>query len=126
MPHRFRLAAALALIYVCALAVPFAHQSTPKAPPDVRARAAANEISDPAARLAALNKFRTDYPKSGLLADVDRDILNLLLRSLPDRTAEIGATIDRMKARVKPTAPVQDRFQASLSPALTLIGAKVM
>ena len=122
------LAAAIVLILggVLAPMSPLAQQAAKPVPPEQRALDAAGKIDDPVARLAALNKIRSDYPKAKLLDSVDSEIFYLLVRRLPERTKEIGEAIDRMKARVTPDQSTQLRLRASMDPAAALIGAHIM
>jgi thiol-disulfide isomerase/thioredoxin len=60
-------------------------------PADQRAYKAASDVADPAQRLAALRKFVTDYPDSGRVMRAQEQILDLLLKHSPERTAEIDA-----------------------------------
>ena len=60
-------------------------------PADQRAFKAARSTMDPAQRLAALQEFVKDYPKSTRAGTAQSEILKVLIRDFPQRSDEIDA-----------------------------------
>ena len=58
-------------------------------PPDVKAYQDANSKSDPADKIAALEKFKKDFPDSPSVASANTSILSTLASKMPDQTARI-------------------------------------
>ena len=90
---RFRI---LLPVFLFALAVPAVHtqssqpeKTAPDLPPDVKAFQDAGKIADPAEKIAALEKFKKDFPNSNMLAGADRGILSTLAEKMPDQTARM-------------------------------------
>jgi thiol-disulfide isomerase/thioredoxin len=82
--------------FLFALAIPAAHAQSNEAdkpaqetPPDVKAYQDANKITDPAEKIAALEKFKKDFPNSPSAAGADMSILSTLAAKMPDQTARI-------------------------------------
>ena len=129
LPRFHRLSRVIAVLVISALTLPLLAQQAAKPaakPADEKALDAIYLLEDPAARLAAFNKFRKDFPKSDLLIDVDRQSFTLLVRQFSGRTTEIGQAIDRLKSHVKPDTSFSDRFAASMNPARELIANGIM
>jgi len=85
-------------LLACSLLFPSAHlqaqtvESAPvkkQLPADVRAYKAANAITDPEKRLAAMRSFIKDYPKSDRVSRAQGFILKILLESFPEQTTDI-------------------------------------
>jgi len=68
--------------------------AAPVRPADQQAYSAATAIKDPEQRLAALRKFKIDFPTSGGQSSADNAILDTLIGSFPDRKDEIAKAID--------------------------------
>jgi len=60
-------------------------------PADQRAFHAAQAVTDPEKRLAALRQFIQQFPKSTRVDRAQSEILDVLLKNFPDRAAEIDA-----------------------------------
>jgi hypothetical protein len=58
-------------------------------PPDRKALSDATRISDPVARIAALEKWKATFPDSSLLDDADETIFSTLVKRLPEQRARI-------------------------------------
>jgi thiol-disulfide isomerase/thioredoxin len=58
-------------------------------PPDTKAYLAANHINDPAEKIAALEKFKKDFPDSPMLTSANLGILSVLASSMFSQTARI-------------------------------------
>jgi hypothetical protein len=88
-----------------------------QAPPGAsEALTAAYATRDPAARLAALEKIRADYPGAPFLGGVDYHLLSTLL-TWPDRLDAITAVVDRILARIPANASPDERLSWLLAPA---------
>jgi tetratricopeptide (TPR) repeat protein len=61
---------------------------------DHQAFNAARKLTDPAQRLEADRQFLKDYPTSSLIESTHFDILQVLIKAFPDRTAEIDEQAD--------------------------------
>jgi hypothetical protein len=94
--------------------------------PDMQALNAANALTDPAARLAALEKIRTDFPESTNLAGVDSLMLSTLVGSFPDRLPAITTVFDRIIARIPADATPDTRLSATAAPVNTLVAKKLL
>ena len=90
-------------------------------PPDVQAFNDANKISDPEKKIAALQKFKSDFPKSSMLAAVDTDILSVLVKSFPAQTDRI-----RNMAKSITAGDPKTRGQREASVASQLLEASVL
>ena len=121
-----RFAGGLAVCCVCLIALQAASSTQEQKAADEKALEAAQALRDPGARLNALNKVRKDFPKSGLLNTVDREIFYLLVERFPDRAIEIGQSIDRLQAHVGADGSMSARFSAALEPATELIGRRIL
>jgi thiol-disulfide isomerase/thioredoxin len=75
---------------------PAAAKPAPEIPPDVKALNEARRETDPEKKIAALEKWKTEYPSSASLASADITILNTLATKLPkqeDRIRKHAATM---------------------------------
>ncbi len=95
-------------------------------PPDMQALNAANALTDPAAKLAAYEKMRTDFPESTNLAGVDSQILNTLVNNFPDRVADITTVFERLIARFASTASPEARLSQTSAPVTLLASKKLL
>jgi thiol-disulfide isomerase/thioredoxin len=82
---------AVLFAFLFALAIPAAHSQSSRSetPPDVKAYQDANRISDPAEKIAALEKFKKDFPDSLSVTGANLGILSALGSKMPDQTARI-------------------------------------
>lgn len=101
-----------------------APQASPR--PDMQAVNAANALTDPAAKLAALEKIRTDFPDSSLLAGVDNQLLTTLANNFPDRVEAVTAVFDRIVARYSVNTPMDLRVSQVASAVNTLAAKKLL
>ncbi|MDE3168015.1 MAG: hypothetical protein KGN36_19595, partial [Acidobacteriota bacterium] len=93
---------------MAALAVPLAFamaQTARETPPDQSAYLAASRTADPAQKIAALEKFKQDFPKSNYGQMADNTILSTLLKSMPDEKARIG----KVAAAIYKSAAARDK-----------------
>ena len=95
-------------------------------PPDAAAFQAAGQIREPAARLAALEKFRTDFPQSTSIGLADNQILSVLVANWPERTDAIVDVFDRIVNRIPSGAPPETRLTSLITPVNQLVGKKLM
>ena len=58
-------------------------------PPDTKAYEDATRITDPAEKIAALEKFKQDFPKVRLVRSADQTILSTLVKKFPGQTDRI-------------------------------------
>ncbi len=68
----------------------------PETPPDVKAYREASKETDPGKKIAALEKWKKDFPDSLTRSSVDRDILNTLVAKMPkqqDRIRKFAAAM---------------------------------
>lgn len=82
----------LALLFALALPAVHAQSKEPEkheTPPDVTAFGDANKITDPAAKIAAFEKFKKDFPDSNMVVSANLSILSTLAAKMPDQTARI-------------------------------------
>jgi Tfp pilus assembly protein PilF len=100
--------------------------ATPPAPPDRTALNAAMAIKEPDAKLAALEKIRTDFPQATSLATVDAQILITLVTNFADRTADINTVFDRILGRIPADATPENRLTSTLGPVSTVVGKRVL
>jgi tetratricopeptide (TPR) repeat protein len=84
--------------------------------PEQAAMTAAAALNDPAARLAAFEKVRTDFPQSPLLSQADNAILQTLVNSFPDRVSDIATVFDRIIGRIPASAAPDTRLSALIAP----------
>jgi Tfp pilus assembly protein PilF/thiol-disulfide isomerase/thioredoxin len=107
-----------------------AQPQTPAGPPPPRpeqlALTAAGRIADPATRLTALEKVRTDFPQGINLAQVDQQIFTTLVNTFPDRVDAITTVFDRILGRIAPTATPENRLMQTLTPVTMLVGKKLL
>jgi thiol-disulfide isomerase/thioredoxin len=76
-------------------------QTTPtvrETPPDQKAYMEAMKIADADKKIAALEKFRADFPDSTFASSVDSTILSTLIQKMPDQKARIKKTAQAMYA----------------------------
>ena len=105
---------------------PATPRPAPAPPPDMEAMNAAMRIADPAARLTALEKIRTDFPEAGLLSAVDQQMLSTLANSFPERLKDIETVFDRVLARIPASATPEARFGMIAGPVGVLVGKKLL
>ena len=120
MPTRLRVALPLFLLFLAVSLIgqaqtplPGAAQAARPVPPDTAAYQAAVQIREPAAKLAALEKFRTDFPQSASLGPADNQILMVLVANWPERTEAIVDVFDRIVTRIPSTAAPEARLIGS-------------
>jgi hypothetical protein len=89
-------------------------------PPDVRAYAVARSLSDPEKKIAALEKFKTDFPASPMAEQVDEQIVSTLLKKLPEQKARIRAKAKSMYAAAEPAR--KGRTAANLAESMLEAG----
>ena len=94
-------------------------------PADQTAYTPANANKDPADRLAALRKFKTDFPSSNFSTSADSAILDALIAGFPDRKDEINKAIDTVVANIAPGMPGYLRMSQVQSLVLKLADKKV-
>lgn len=58
-------------------------------PADRKAFLAAMSISDPEKKIAALEKFRADFPESSIAEEVDENVFSTLVKKLPEQKSRI-------------------------------------
>jgi thiol-disulfide isomerase/thioredoxin len=75
---------------------PAAAPAARETPPDTKAYTEASRIMDPEKRIAALEKFKTDFPDSAMLQQADMAILGTLVTRLPGQTARIRELAAKM------------------------------
>jgi Tfp pilus assembly protein PilF len=100
--------------------------ATPPAPPERAALTAAIAIKEPDAKLAALEKIRTDFPQGANLAAVDAQILSTLVNNFADRTEDITAVFDRILGRIPADASPDTRLNSTLGPVGTVVSKRVL
>jgi tetratricopeptide (TPR) repeat protein len=91
-------------------------------PPDRKAYEKAINTKDPREKIAALNAFVKQYPKSRRASDAWDAILNTLGEKMPDQSAEIRDTAKRYMA----SEPVGERAEVEQDIADTLADHKVL
>ena len=100
----------------------------PAAPrPETAALNTAMAISNPEARVAALEKILTDFPNAPAttLNTVDGQILLALVR-IPGKVDAVGGVVDRMLGRIPGNAPTDVRLSSTISAVNPLITGKVL
>jgi thiol-disulfide isomerase/thioredoxin/Tfp pilus assembly protein PilF len=95
-------------------------------PPETTALTAAIRLTDPAAKLAALEKIRTDFPQGSNHAVVDTQILSTLLTSFTDRLPAITEVFERIVARIPADAVPEARLSQTITPVNLVIAKKVL
>jgi tetratricopeptide (TPR) repeat protein len=95
-------------------------------PPEQKAYTDAMALTDMSARVAALEKVRSDFPESAFLATVDNGLLTTLAANFPDRLDAINATFDRIIGRIPADATPENRLQRIQSPINTVVGKKLL
>jgi len=113
-----------------AQATPPPAPAVPPAPrppsPEQLALTAAVAVKDPAEKLAAFEKIRTDFPQATLLGAVDTQILSTLLASFADRTDDIATVFERIIARISADAPPDVRLNSTLAPVNQVVPKKLL
>jgi hypothetical protein len=72
--------------------------AAPETPPAVKAFNDANKITDPKAKVVALEKWKKDFPKHAMQQAADANILSTLINKLPDQKAQIHKQVKAMVA----------------------------
>lgn len=91
--------------WMCALALAgalLAQDKPDDQPADMKAYSAANALKDPAAKIAALEKFQRDFPKSDAYDAAGRGILSTLIKKMPEDQARIARQAKAILKRTKP------------------------
>ena len=94
-------------------------------PPDVAAMNAAIGVRDAAERLAALEKFKSDFATSSLVSTADSQILSTLA-TMPGRAADVPAALDRVLARIPDNAVPEQRLSLVVAAATPLVNGKIL
>jgi thiol-disulfide isomerase/thioredoxin len=68
---------------------PPAAKAAPEAPQDRKAYQDALKVTDPTEKIAALEKFKKDFPTSTMVASATTNIFTTLVQKFPDQTARI-------------------------------------
>lgn len=108
--------------WLCLLAPAFAQMPLSDTPSDTKAYSAANALADPEQKIAALLKFKANFPDSILLSTADQSILLTLIRKLPgqpDRIRQAAAEIYRR-------TPERNRASIANTLALQLLAADLL
>ena len=101
-------------------------QTPPASRPEQIAFTDAVALREPAAKLDALEKIRTDFPQAANLGSVDSQILSTLLTSFPDRADAITAVFDRIVARIPEDAAPETRLSQLLPPVAQVVSKKML
>lgn len=88
-------------------------------PPDMKAFTDANKITDAKEKIAALEKWKADFPQSIMRQSADLTILNTLLKKFPDQKARI---LDQAKKMVA-SADAKQKAQTQISVANQFLDA---
>ena len=99
---------------------------SPSPRPEVKALTDAMAISDMSARVAALEKIRTDFPEATNLSTVDNQILITLTNNFPDKLDQITATFDRVIGRIPADATIDTRINTLIGPVGQVTGKKLL
>src|SRR5690242_8528639 len=75
--------------FCCVFALSFAAAQTADSPPDLKAYREANRETDPEKKIAALEKWKAEFPESNLKDSADSAIFNTLVTKLPSQEARI-------------------------------------
>jgi tetratricopeptide (TPR) repeat protein/thiol-disulfide isomerase/thioredoxin len=97
----------------------------PAARPEQAAFTAAMSLGDPAQRLVALEKIRSDFPEAINLANVDGQILSVLT-TWPERTSEMNSVLDRILARIPPSASAEMRLMQTTTAVRLVVTKKLL
>ncbi|MBZ5724046.1 MAG: Omp28-related outer membrane protein [Acidobacteriia bacterium] len=90
-------------------------------PPDMKAFQDASRTADPAKKIAALEKFQTDFPESQMAQNAGMAVLSTLAQKMPDQAARI-----RQKARaLYQAAPEKDKGRVAAQIADALLSGSV-
>ena len=95
-------------------------------PPESAAFTAAMRLTDPAEKLAALEKIRTDFPQASNLTSVDGQILTALLNNFPDWLPAITEAFDRIIGRIPADAAPDARLTQTITPVNLVVAKKVL
>ena len=106
--------------------VPAPAQTPRPAPPETAALTAALRITDPAAKLAALEKICTDFPQATNLSLVDSQILTTLVNNFPDRLPAITEVFERIIGRIPADATPDARLTQTITPVNLVVGKKLL
>ena len=99
-----------------------APKAAPEVPADRKAYTDANKVTDPKEKIAALEKFRKDFPDSQLAGSASTMILSTLVQKFPEDTARIQQTADKIYA----TADKKDKGRMAGQIASTLFGGNLL
>ena len=91
-------------------------------PPDQKAYTEAIAIADPEEKIAALTRFKTNFPESINLRSADQAILTTLVKKLPAQTSRIR----KFAAGMYRMAPARSRGTLANQIALQLLGADLL
>jgi hypothetical protein len=100
--------------------------STAGSSPELKAFQSAMALKDPAAKLDALRKITTDYPKHGMARSAENAILSLLLSTYKDRTDEIRPAFDAVVAGLPATSPPDIKVSRLQSIVTQLVDAGLL
>ena len=91
------------VLFAFLLALPALHAQSndDTIPPDVKAYQDAGKLTDPAEKIAALEKFKKDFPDSQSVASANSSILSTLASKMPDQRARIDDAIKSVLAGAK-------------------------
>jgi thiol-disulfide isomerase/thioredoxin len=95
-------------------------------PPDQAAFTAATAIKDPAEKLAALRKFKTDFPSSPGVTQADSAIFDTLVTSFPERTDEVLKALNIVVGNIPTGATGQGRLLQIAALAVRLADKKIL
>src|SRR5262245_36175778 len=94
-------------------------------PPDQTAYTAALAVKDPVAKIAAIKKFKTDFPSSSLQTASDNALLDALIAGSTDE-AEIVKALNVVIGNISPSATGQSRLTQIQSIVLKLADKKIL
>lgn len=105
-----------------AAAKPAEEKKQPETPPDMKAYREASKETDPEKKIAALEKWKKDYPDSLMRSSVDRDILNTLVTKMPKQQDRIR----KFAAGMYKAAAEKDKASTANSIASELLQANLL
>ncbi len=115
------------LLIVCSgLHVARASMQTQSVEPEQAAYTAAVAIKEPDAKLAALDKIRSEFPHASNLAAVDAQIMSTLLANFPDRVDAVTEAFERIIARISPATSAEMRLAQTLSPVSQVVAKHLL
>lgn len=94
-----------------------AAKPAPEVPADRKAYQDATKLTDPKEKIAALEKFKKDYPTSSLASGVEMTIFSTLAQKLPEQTTRI----QQLGASLYSTAEKKDKGRTAGQLATTLL-----